>query len=169
MTYAIEAKVGHDVGIVDLCAAFFTCIKWQGCNYACERLFGTVHGDSCTADLLMVQILYVKVQNDLHEMLKIALFFYLKLKGDIEKIGFLINICDQCVATKVINGSRWPLQGMLITWMLDLKEKYLFCFRIELGWTHTLEIFLFLSLYLWNYQLCTFFLDAEYLFNHSPF
>ena len=44
-------------------------------------------------------------------MLKSALIFYNKLRGDLESAGFKINLYDPCVANKMMNGSQ-----MTITW-----------------------------------------------------
>ena len=47
-------------------------------------------------------------------MLKSALLFYQKLKGDLEGVGFQINPYDPCVANKMIDGEQ-----MTIIWYVD--------------------------------------------------
>ena len=47
-------------------------------------------------------------------MLKSALWFYEKLRDDIEADGFTINEYDPCVANKMVNGNQ-----MTVTWHVD--------------------------------------------------
>ena len=47
-------------------------------------------------------------------MLKSALWFYKKLKVDLEPYGFMINSYDPCVANAMINGKQ-----MTVTWYVD--------------------------------------------------
>jgi hypothetical protein len=49
-------------------------------------------------------MLYVKISKALYGMLKLALWFYKKLKVDLEAYGFTINPCDPCVANAMIRG-----------------------------------------------------------------
>jgi len=49
-------------------------------------------------------MLYVKMSKALYGMLKSALWFYKKLKVDLEAYGFVINPYDPCVANATING-----------------------------------------------------------------
>ena len=51
-------------------------------------------------------MLYVKMSKALYDMLKLALWFYKKLKKDIEAYGFVINPYDPCVANATINGKQ---------------------------------------------------------------
>ena len=50
-------------------------------------------------------ILYVRLLKAFYGLLRLALLFYKKLRGDLEKMGFEINPYDPCVANKMINGS----------------------------------------------------------------
>ena len=59
-------------------------------------------------------ILYVKMSKALYGMLKSALWFYKKLKKDLEAYWFLINPYDLCVANSMINGKQ-----MTVTWHVD--------------------------------------------------
>ena len=47
-------------------------------------------------------------------MLKSALLFYKKLRGDFKSIDFKINPYDACVGNKMVNGSQ-----MTIVWHVD--------------------------------------------------
>ena len=49
-------------------------------------------------------MLYVKMSKALYGMLKSALWFYKKLKVDLEAYGFVINPYDPHVANTMING-----------------------------------------------------------------
>ena len=59
-------------------------------------------------------ILYVKLLKALYGLLRSALLFYKKLRGDLEKMGFDVNPYELCVANKTINGSQ-----MTMTWHAD--------------------------------------------------
>ena len=79
-------------------------------------------------------ILYVRLLKALYGLLRSALLFYKKLRGDLKRMGFEVNPYDPCVANKMINGSQ-----MTVTWHVDdLKishkdEKELTKFISELG------------------------------------
>ena len=47
--------------------------------------------------------MYMKVQKALHGMLKSALLFYKKLREDLEKNGFKVNLYDPCITKKENN------------------------------------------------------------------
>ena len=56
----------------------------------------------------------------LYGLLKSALDFYLKLRGDLGSIGFEVNPYDPCVANKTIQGTH-----MTVVWHVDdLKVSY---------------------------------------------
>ena len=59
-------------------------------------------------------MLYVKLLKALYGLLRSALLFYKKLRGDLENMGFEVNPYDLCVANKDINGSQ-----MTVTWHVD--------------------------------------------------
>ena len=50
----------------------------------------------------------------LYGLLKSALDFYLKLRGDLEEKDYVINPYDPCVANKTIGGSQHT-----VMWHLD--------------------------------------------------
>jgi len=51
-------------------------------------------------------MLYVKMLKALYGMLKLALWFYKKLKSDLEAYGFVINPYDPYVANVMINRKQ---------------------------------------------------------------
>ena len=59
-------------------------------------------------------ILYVRMNKALYGLLKSALDFYNKLRGDLEKNGFVVNPYDPCVANKIVNGKQ-----MTVIWHVD--------------------------------------------------
>ena len=59
-------------------------------------------------------MLYVKLLKALYGLLRSALLFYKKLRGDLENMGFEINPYDPCVANMEINGFQ-----MTVTWHVD--------------------------------------------------
>ena len=59
-------------------------------------------------------ILYVRLLKALYCLLKSALLFYKKLRGELEKMGFEVNPYDPCVANKVINRLQ-----MTVNWHVD--------------------------------------------------
>ena len=59
-------------------------------------------------------ILYVRLLKALYGLLRSALLFYKKLRGDPKKMGFEVNPYDPCVANKMINGSQ-----MTVMWHVD--------------------------------------------------
>ena len=59
-------------------------------------------------------MLYVNMPKALYGMLKSALWFYQKLKADLQKYGFIVNPYNPCVANTIINGKK-----MTVTWHVD--------------------------------------------------
>ncbi len=58
--------------------------------------------------------LYIRMTKALYGMLKSALWFYEKLRDDLEADGFVINDYDPSVANKIVNGTQ-----MTVTWHVD--------------------------------------------------
>ena len=50
--------------------------------------------------------IYVTMLKILYRMLVLALLYYEKFRKDLEGIGFQVNLCDSCVANRVVNGSQ---------------------------------------------------------------
>ena len=64
------------------------------------------HRPYVTHDKKGVPMLYVKMNKALYELLKSALEFYLKLRGELEEQDCVINPYDPCMANKMIDGSQ---------------------------------------------------------------
>ncbi len=58
--------------------------------------------------------LYVRMTKTLYGMLKTALWFYEKLRDDLEADGFVVNDYDPCAANKIVNGTQ-----MTVKWYVD--------------------------------------------------
>ena len=56
----------------------------------------------------------MRVQKAIYGLLKSALLFYLKLVGDLETYGFIINPYDPCVANMIVTGSQ-----LTVVWHVD--------------------------------------------------
>ena len=61
-----------------------------------------------------VPMLYVQLSKALYGMLRAALLFYKKLRGDLEDLDSIVNPYDPCVANKMINGKQ-----ITVCWHVD--------------------------------------------------
>ena len=59
-------------------------------------------------------MLYVRLYKALYGLLQSALFFYRKLRTEVEDFGFAVNPYNPCVANKMVNGLQ-----MTVTWHVD--------------------------------------------------
>ena len=59
-------------------------------------------------------MLYVRLPKALYGMLRAALIFYKKLRGDLEDMGFVINPYDPCVVNKEVDRLQ-----MTVCWHVD--------------------------------------------------
>ena len=59
-------------------------------------------------------LLYVKLSKAIYGLLRSALLFYRKLRGELEAYDFVINPYDPCVANKMVNGKQ-----MTVVWHVD--------------------------------------------------
>ena len=59
-------------------------------------------------------IVYVKLQKALCGLLRAALLFYKKLRGNLEDIGFKSHPYDPCVGNKRVDGSK-----ITVMWHVD--------------------------------------------------
>ena len=59
-------------------------------------------------------MLHVRLTKALYGMLRAALLFYKKLRGDLELIGFEVNPYDPCVANMQVDGSQ-----LTVCWHVD--------------------------------------------------
>ena len=114
MTGVIDAHERRHVAVADVENAFL-----QSDND--QRIIMAIRGK--TAELLVrmnaslyrpyiwytkkgVTMLYVKINKALYGMLRAALLFYRKLRGDLEEMEFVVNPYDPCVANRDVNGSQ---------------------------------------------------------------
>ena len=122
---AINVHEGHDVAVVDIRGAF---LNAKNDEYILMCLRGKLAKMMVRVDLKLyrkyvtvsskgVPMLYVKLNKALYGLLKSALLFYRKLRGELEGIGFEVNPYDPCVANKMVKDSQ-----MAVTWQVgDLK------------------------------------------------
>ena len=50
--------------------------------------------------------MYVRMLKAMYRLLRSALLFYLKLRGELEEFGFKMNEYDPCIANKMVNGKQ---------------------------------------------------------------
>ena len=122
MTCVLEAREKCDVAIIDIPNAFVQ-VEWQG-----ETVLIKLRGRMAE---LMVQtspslykqyitmengkmVLYLEVLKAIYGCLQSALLFYLKLKKDLESVGFKLNPYDPCVANKQVNNLQ-----LTVCWHVD--------------------------------------------------
>ena len=122
ITSVIDAKEGREVAVIDIPNAFVQ-TEMEG-----ERVIMKMRGK--LAELLVEvapevyrdyvvtergqTVLYLELRKALYGMLQSALLFYKKLRRDLEKVGFVVNPYDPCVANKVVDGSQ-----MTVVWHVD--------------------------------------------------
>ena len=51
-------------------------------------------------------MLYVRLSKALYGMLRAALFFYERLRQDLENMGFEVNTYNPCKVNMVVNGAQ---------------------------------------------------------------
>ena len=54
-------------------------------------------------------MLYVRLSKALYGMLRAALFFYKRLRKDLENMGFKVNPYNHCVANTMVNGAQYTV------------------------------------------------------------
>ena len=69
-------------------------------------VYSKLHWKYVTYDTKGVALMYVKMNKALYGLLKIMLFLYKKLVGDLEEYGFKLNPHDPCVTIAMINGKK---------------------------------------------------------------
>ena len=125
LSTAIDAYKGRQLAIVDVGTAFLhadnnkeTLMRLRGkIVELLVQLEPTMYRKYVTLGPNRESILYVRLLKALYGLLRSALLFYKKLRGDLEKMGFEVNPYNPCVANKMINGSQ-----MTVTWHVnDLK------------------------------------------------
>ncbi|CAJ1935837.1 unnamed protein product [Cylindrotheca closterium] len=56
------------------------------------------------------QVIYVRVLRAIYGMLEASMLWYKKLRGDMEKHGFIFNPYNGCIANKIVNGKQQTIQ-----------------------------------------------------------
>lgn len=124
ITGVIEAKQRRDVMTLDVPNAFVqTDIPKKS-----ERIIMKIRGP--LVDILVKinpemyrdyvvmegnsKVLYVQMLKALYGMILASMLYYQKFRSDIEKIGFVVNPYDMCVANRMVNGKQHT-----ITWHVD--------------------------------------------------
>ena len=122
LTCVMEAKENRDIAIIDIPNTFVQA-DWTGEKLIIKlrgRLAELMVRTSPTLYLEYVTIengkavLYLEILKVIYECLQSALLFYLKLKKDLELVGFKLNPYNPCVANKLIGGKQ-----MTIYWHMD--------------------------------------------------
>ena len=122
ITSVIDAKEGCEVAVIDIPECI--CPNRDGrrtCDHENAREVGRTTCRGCTGsvrDYVVTErgqtVLYLELRKALYGMLQSALLFYKKLRRDLEKVGFVVNPYDPCVANKVVDGSQ-----MTVVWHVD--------------------------------------------------
>ena len=125
----ISAFVGRSQGIMDAANAFLhvnndedVLMLLRG-NLAelMVKVDPSMYREYVTTSKKGVLMLYVKLDKAMYGMLRAALLFYKKLRKDLEKMGFVINPYNPCVANKMVNGKQmtvcWHVDDFLVTHM----------------------------------------------------
>ena len=114
MKCAIDAHEGRDVAVVEIPGAY---LNVENDEYIIMCLRGKlvemmvqvdpkVYRKYVTTTQKGVPILYVKLNKALYGLLKSALLFYRKLRGDLEGMGFEVNPYDPCIANKDVKDDK---------------------------------------------------------------
>ena len=126
LTAVIDAEEGRDVATFDIPNAFIQTgvderdaqgdriiMKIKG-----EMIDMLVEIDPSYADYITYEkgqrVLYVHILRAIYGMLMSGLLFYKKFRASIERIGYVVNPYDPCVANKTINGKQHTL-----SWHVD--------------------------------------------------
>ena len=119
LTATVDAKEGRDVMSCDIPNAFIQA-HMPPPKEGEERVYMKITG--VLVDLLVelapeiygpyvtfengVKVLYVEVLKALYGMLRAALLWYLKIRGDLEEYGFVFNPYDPCVCNKIVKDKQ---------------------------------------------------------------
>ena len=122
ITSVIDAKEGREVAVIDIPNAFVqteregkhVIMKMRGkLAELLVEVASEVYRDYVITERGQT-VLYLELRKALYGMLQSALLFYKKLRRDLEKVGFVVNPYDPCVAKKVVDGSQ-----MTVVWHVD--------------------------------------------------
>jgi hypothetical protein len=127
ITAVIDAKERRDVMTSDVPNAFIQ-VPMPKKKKGEERVIMKITGvlvdllvalaPEVYADYVMIEngmkTLYTEVLRALYGMLVAALLWYNKFREDLEKIGFVSNPYDPCVANRTIDGKQHTIHFMLM-------------------------------------------------------
>lgn len=130
MIGAVNAHEKRDVVTADLPGAFlntvtdelvFMVLKGELCELM-VRVNPRIYRRYVTTDRNGKQILYVQLYKSMYGLLRSALLFYRKLRGELEAIGFVINRYDPCVANRITEDGRqqtvlWHVDDLMMSHM----------------------------------------------------
>ena len=122
ITGAIDAHEGRDTATCDLPGTFLHTVTD-------EKVIMVLRGELCemmvkvdpklyrkyvTSDKRGKPVLYVQLYKSLYGLMRSALLFYRKLRGELEAYGFTINPYDPCVAIRKPQVDSSLYYGMLM-------------------------------------------------------
>ena len=117
LTCVMEAKENRDVAIIDIPNVFVQ-TNWTG-NKVIMKLRGKLAelmvrtSPALYSEYVTMEngkaVLYLEVLKAIYGCLQSALLFYLKLKGDLELVGFKLILYNPSVANKEINGKQMTI------------------------------------------------------------
>ena len=122
ITSAIDAHKGRDVAVMDILGAYLhalndefvlMCLRGKLAEMM-VKVDPKLYRKYVTTSAKGEPILYVKLNKALYGLLKSALLWYKKLRGELEEMGFVVNDYDPCVANCTVEGSQ-----LTVTWHVD--------------------------------------------------
>jgi hypothetical protein len=86
-----------------------------------------------TVDRKGMPVLYVKLQKALYGLMRASLFFYMKLRKELEEYRFVVNPYDPCVANKYVGDKEqltviWHVDNLMGLCTNDFKLTKLSCY-----------------------------------------
>jgi hypothetical protein len=90
-----------------------------------------------TVDRKGTLTLYVKLQKALYGLMRASLFFYRKLRKELESYGFKINPYDPCVANKTIESGKqltviWHMDDLMVSCKEDFELTKFLCYLAKM-------------------------------------
>ena len=117
-TCVIDAKEDRDVMSADIPNAFIQTLMpevKEGEERVTMKITGLlvdymIEIDPSYRDYIVMEngkrVIYVVILRAIYGMLEASLLFYKKIRGDLEKVGFVFNPYDPCVANKMVRGKQ---------------------------------------------------------------
>ena len=122
ITGVVDAHEGRDIATMDIGSAYLTADNDEETIMVLRgklaemmtRVNPDLYRPYVTLSAKGVPMLYVRLSKALYGMLRAALLFYKKLRGDLEDMELEVNPYDPCVSNKIINGTQCT-----ICWHVD--------------------------------------------------